>query len=158
MLRGHHPGRWGNVRMPIILVRRQCLLPGTEIHHHNLHPGRDHVIRIRSTASSCTVVNLRFQPEGSVAEQRKRLSASRNVRPTHPDGVGFPVGDFGVVELDDGRLSTRTQTFPHGDTSQAAALHAAFRTLSRYPEVILPGKMNLVKAPHRNCPASTASW
>ena len=142
----------------IILVRKQCLLPGAEIHHHILHPGRDHMIRITSKTPSCTVVNVRFQREVSVAELRKRPRASWNVRPTHPDGVGFLVGDFDIVELDDGKLNTRTQTFTQGDTSQAAALHASFRTLSRYLEVILPGKMNLMKVPQGNCRASTRFW
>ena len=53
--------------------------------------------------------------------------------------MGFLLGDFDIVELDDGRLSTRTQTCTK-DTSQAAALHAGFRTLSRYLQVILTGK------------------
>ena len=151
MQRGHHPGSQGvgNVPVPIILVRKQCLLPGAEIHHHILHPGRDHMIRTTSKTPSCTVVGVRFQREVSVAELRKRLRASWNLRPTHP---------FDIIELDDEKLNTRTETFTQTDTSQAAALHASFRTLSRYLDVILLGKINLVKVPHGNCRASTRFW
>ena len=44
----------------------------------------------------CTVINLHYQPEGTLQEFRGRLHASAALWPAYPDGVGFLVGDFSI--------------------------------------------------------------
>ena len=45
------------------------------------------------------VINVRFQPDGSVAELRRRLRAAREDSPAYPDRVGFLLDDFSIRTL-----------------------------------------------------------
>ena len=127
----------GNVhsRGSVILIRKDILGPGTTIEHEEIFPGGDHLVRFRQLDCSCTVINLHYQPEGTLQELRQRLRAAAAMWPTYPDGVGFLVGDFNICDRDEGRLNSRNQAFIDGDTSRAAALLAAS---SRSVEIAQP--------------------
>ena len=85
-------------------------------------PGRDHLERIRQRDRSCTIINLHYQPEGSLQELRRRLRAAAAVWSDFPERKGFLVGHFNIFDPAEGRPNARTQTFSDGDVSRAAAL------------------------------------
>ena len=82
-------------------------------------------IRIRQRDRSCTIINLHYQPEGSLQELRRRLRAAAAVWCNYPEGKGFLVGHFNIFDPAEGRPNARTQTFSDGDLSRAAALLTA---------------------------------
>ena len=93
-----------NTRGSVILIRKNCLTPGSTIIHKELFPGRDHLVQIRCEDSLCTIVNVHFQLEGTLAL----------------------MGDFNISDPDEGRLNARNQTFSDGDARRAAVLLASF--------------------------------
>ena len=111
----------------VILARTDTFGLVTMIEQEETFPGRDHLVRIWQVGDSCTVINLHYQPEGTLQELRRRLRAAAALWPTHPDGAGNLVGDFNICDPAEGRLNSRNQTFSDGDASRAAALLAVFR-------------------------------
>ena len=54
----------------IILTRTDIFGLVTMIEHEETFPGRDHLVRIWQMGDSCTVINLHYQPEGTLQEAR----------------------------------------------------------------------------------------
>ena len=104
----------------VIFARFDILGTGTTIEHEDIFPGRDHLLRIRHLDCSCTVINLHYQPEGTLQELRRRLRAAAALWPTYTYGIGFLVGDFNICDPAEGRFNSR------GQTGRGAALLAAF--------------------------------
>ena len=86
----------GNVNSggSVILARNGISGPNTTIEHEEIFPGRDHLIRIRQLDCCCTVINLHYQPEGTLQELHRRFRGASARWPAYPDGEGFLVGDF----------------------------------------------------------------
>ena len=89
----------------VILIRTQILGRGTSIEHEENFPGRDHVVRIRQLDCNCTIIELHYQPDGTLQELRQLLRAAAARWPTYPDGLGFLVGDFNIYNPDEGRFN-----------------------------------------------------
>ena len=60
----------------VILARKDILGPGTTVDQKEIFPARDYLVRIRQIDCSCTVINLHYQPEGTLQELRRRLRAA----------------------------------------------------------------------------------
>ena len=122
----------GNVNAggSVTLARRGILGPNSIFEHEENFPGRDH-LRDRS----CTIINLHYQPEGSLHELRRRLRAAAAVWSNYPEGKGFLVGHCNIFDPAEGRPNARTQTFSDGDVGRVAALLTAF---SRAVEIDRP--------------------
>ena len=84
---------------------------------------------------SCTIINLHYQPEGSLQELRRRLRAAADVWSNFTEGKGLLVCHFNIFDPAEGRPNNLTQTFSDGDLGRAAALLTA---LSRAVEIDRP--------------------
>ena len=79
----------------------------------------NHLVKIRQTVCSCTVINFRNQLEGTLHKLRQRLRAAAARLPTC--WVIWLVTSA-ICGLAEGRFNCRNQTINDGDTDRAAAL------------------------------------
>ena len=71
----------GNVNAggSVILARRCILGPNSISEHEENFSGRFHLVEIRQRDRSCTIINLHYQPEGSLQEFQRHLRAATAV-------------------------------------------------------------------------------
>ena len=139
----------------VIWARNGIHKPGTTVEHEEIYPGRDHLVRTRQMDCSCTVINLHYQPEGTLQEEpRRRLRAAAALWPTYPDGVGFSLATS--IFATQPRVGSIPAT-RDGDTSRTAALLAAFpRSVVENAQLFFPRKTMGVTAPSTRCLALLA--
>ena len=92
----------------VILARRGILGPNSISEHEEIFPGRFHLVEIRQRDRSCTIINLHYQPEGSLQEFQRHLRAATAVWSNHTEGKGFLVGHFNIFDPAEGRPNART--------------------------------------------------